>query len=60
VPRARPIVLAGGLTPANVAGAVRRLQPDVVDVASGVECAPGVKDPSLVSSFVSEVRSVLV
>jgi indole-3-glycerol phosphate synthase/phosphoribosylanthranilate isomerase/anthranilate synthase/indole-3-glycerol phosphate synthase/phosphoribosylanthranilate isomerase len=59
LPRTRPIVLAGGLTPANVASAVRRVMPDVVDVASGVESAPGVKDSSLVSSFVSEVRSVV-
>lgn len=56
VPRGRRIVLAGGLTPANVASAVRRLKPDVVDVASGVESAPGIKDPSKIAAFVKEVR----
>ena len=56
VPRGRPIVLAGGLTPVNVASAVRRVRPDVVDVASGVESAPGVKDAAKVAAFVQEVR----
>lgn len=56
VERRRPLVLAGGLTPANVAEAVRRVRPDVVDVASGVESAPGVKDPAKIAAFVREVR----
>ncbi len=56
VPRSRPIVLAGGLTPENVASAVRRVKPDVVDVASGVESAPGIKDRSKIAAFVREVR----
>jgi phosphoribosylanthranilate isomerase len=56
VERNRPIVLAGGLTPDNVAEAVRRVRPDVVDVASGVESAPGVKDPERIAAFVREVR----
>jgi phosphoribosylanthranilate isomerase len=56
VERKRPLVLAGGLTPANVAHAVRRVGPDVVDVASGVESAPGIKDPSKIAAFVREVR----
>jgi indole-3-glycerol phosphate synthase/phosphoribosylanthranilate isomerase len=59
VPRTRPLVLAGGLTPANVAEAVRRVRPEVVDVASGVERAPGVKDAAKVTKFVTEVRSVV-
>ncbi|HVO51165.1 MAG TPA: hypothetical protein VMV60_09250 [Thermoanaerobaculia bacterium] len=54
--RSRPFVLAGGLRPANVAGAVRRVRPDVVDVASGVESSPGAKDPEKVAAFVREVR----
>jgi indole-3-glycerol phosphate synthase/phosphoribosylanthranilate isomerase len=56
VGRTRPLVLAGGLTPANVAEAVRRVRPDVVDVASGVESSPGVKDPGKIAAFVREVR----
>ncbi len=56
VERTRPLVLAGGLNPGNVAEAVRRVAPDVVDVASGVEASPGVKDPSKIAAFVREVR----
>jgi indole-3-glycerol phosphate synthase/phosphoribosylanthranilate isomerase len=56
VDRTRTLVLAGGLNPGNVAGAVRRVRPEVVDVASGVEASPGVKDPSKIAAFVREVR----
>jgi phosphoribosylanthranilate isomerase len=55
--RSRQLILAGGLTPKNVAAAVRVLQPWGVDVASGVELVPGVKDPELVTAFVLAVRS---
>jgi phosphoribosylanthranilate isomerase len=55
--RARQLILAGGLTPKNVAAAVRVLSPYGVDVASGVEFVPGVKDPELVTAFVLAVRS---
>jgi phosphoribosylanthranilate isomerase len=51
VPELR-LVLAGGLRPENVAQAIRLLSPQVVDVSSGVESAPGVKDPALVQQFV--------
>jgi phosphoribosylanthranilate isomerase len=55
--RSRKLILAGGLTPKNVAAAVRVLTPWGVDVASGVEFVPGVKDPELVTAFVLAVRS---
>lgn len=51
------LVLAGGLTPGNVAAGVRALWPYAVDVASGVEAAPGVKDAALVMAFVRAARS---
>lgn len=52
-----PLVLAGGLTPENVAEAVALVRPWGVDVASGVESAPGVKDPDKVARFVKSARS---
>jgi len=52
-----PFWLAGGLTPANVGEAVRRAEPTGVDVASGVESRPRMKDPALVRAFVAAVRA---
>lgn len=51
-----PLVLAGGLTPENVAAAVMRIRPDAVDVAGGVESAPGIKDLAKVADFIEAVR----
>jgi len=56
-PGSLKLVAAGGLTPANVAQAVAILSPWGVDVASGVEAAPGRKDPGKVAAFVSNART---
>ncbi len=50
------LVLAGGLRPTNVAHAAQLLLPEVVDVSSGVEIAPGVKDPALIRQFVKAAQ----
>ena len=51
------VVLAGGLRPENVARAIALATPDVVDVSSGVESAPGTKDPERMRAFAREVRA---
>ena len=56
-PQRTPWFLAGGLTPANVAEALRLTRAPVADVSSGVERAPGVKDPALIAAFIQAVRA---
>jgi phosphoribosylanthranilate isomerase len=51
------LMLAGGLDPDNVAEAIRTVRPDAVDVSSGVEAAPGVKDHERVAAFVRAARA---
>lgn len=53
----RPWLLAGGLTPANVAEAISASGAELVDVSSGVESAPGLKDPLLIAHFLAAARA---
>lgn len=52
-----PVILSGGLTPDNVAGAIAAVRPFAVDVASGVEAVPGRKDPAKLRAFAEAVRA---
>src|SRR5262245_13716015 len=55
-----PAILVGGLTPENVGEAIATVRPWGVDVASGVEASPGVKDPAKVEAFVTAARGAVV
>ena len=52
-----PLILSGGLTPDNVAEAIARVRPFAVDVASGTEAAPGIKDPAKLTAFADAVHT---
>jgi phosphoribosylanthranilate isomerase len=53
----RPYMLAGGLTPDNVGEAIQRTGVQIVDVSSGVESAPGIKDPALIRKFIEAAKT---
>ncbi|TXH03661.1 MAG: phosphoribosylanthranilate isomerase [Nevskiaceae bacterium] len=55
---AKPLVLAGGLHAGNVADGIRQLRPYAVDVSSGIEARPGIKDATKMRAFVAAVRAV--
>ena len=55
--RRAALVLAGGLAPSNVREAIAALSPDIVDVSSGVESAPGIKDHTLMGAFIEGARA---
>lgn len=57
--RARPIILAGGLTSVNVSDAIRRVRPWAIDVSSGVEASPGVKDAARLTALFGAIGAAM-
>jgi phosphoribosylanthranilate isomerase len=60
IKRNKPAMLSGGINPANVAQAIQAVRPDAVDVSSGVESAPGVKDREKIFAFVRNARGAIM
>jgi len=56
----KPLILAGGLNPENVKDAIRTVQPYAVDVSTGVESRPGIKDPEKILAFIQNAKKVMI
>jgi phosphoribosylanthranilate isomerase len=56
----KPLILAGGLYPENVQESIRTVQPYAVDVSTGVESRPGIKDPVKISTFIKNVKELSI
>jgi phosphoribosylanthranilate isomerase len=54
----KKVILAGGLTPSNIQKAIKTVEPYGVDVSTGVESSPGIKDPRKIKSFINQVREL--